>query len=161
MSITNIIQALEHLVDIHHRLLKRSREKTELIKDRNVEQLQQLIVQERKFILHLEQAEKKRQAFVKDWFLKQGKQDEEMTISNLLMLTNNKQEQKKLAKVTTALTEVITELKRQEQLNRELLEQSMQFVQMSLNMLSPSYDQMNYGANKRNKQIHSVFDSKA
>ncbi len=86
---------------------------------------------------------------------------EEMTITNMLNMLSNNDDQKALLAVTTELTESITKLKRLEQLNRELLEQSMQFVQMSLNMLNPTIDHMNYGDKKQTERKHSMFDSKA
>lgn len=162
MSVSNIVNALEDLVEIHHQLAKISEEKTTLIKEGRIDEFQQLILTERKRILTLEQAETKRQKAVEQWFYGQGRLNEEMTITNMLELITDEQDQTSLATVATQLTEAITSLKRQEQLNQELLEQSMQFVQMSLNMLSPSINQMNYGEKKQsNQRNRSVFDSRA
>lgn len=162
MSVNNIVNALEDLVEIHHQLAKISEEKTTLIKEGRIDEFQQLILTERKRILTLEQAETKRQKAVEQWFYGQGRLNEEMTITNMLELITDEQDQTSLATVATQLTEAITSLKRQEQLNQELLEQSMQFVQMSLNMLSPSINQMNYGEKKQsNQRNRSVFDSRA
>lgn len=162
MAIKAVQTALENLVNIHHDLIQISEEKTEFVKEGQIDKFQKLLLAERKQVLRLDQAEEKRQEAVEQWFENDNKQDENRTITRMLELITDEQEQTDLAAITTDLTEAVTTLKRQEQLNRELLEQSMQFVQMSLNMLSPSIDQMNYGEKKQSKQRdRSVFDSKA
>ena len=75
---------------------------------------------------------------------------------------SNENEKLSLEKVTAKLTECIVKIKQQEQLNEALLKQSMQFVQLSLDMLNPSIKNMNY--NQKQSQVmaeRSVFDSKA
>lgn len=162
MSIAPIIAALENLVQIHHELVHISEEKTELIKSGRVDAFQKKILAERKLVLSLEQAERKRLEVVEQWFNNHNKSIDEKTITNMLEMIRDEEDKTRLATVTTELTETITNLKRHEQLNRDLLEQSMQFVQMSLNMLSPSIEQMNYGEKKQaNQRDRSVFDSKA
>ena len=72
-------------------------------------------------------------------------------------------DKQKLEKAVTELLEVIIELRRSEKLNRDLIEQSMQFVQLSLDLLQPSDRNINYQKETKN-QSHikrSVFDSKA
>lgn len=162
MTLDEVIHSLKALVDIHHELIDVSNQKTEEIKVGNVERLQDKVLQERRLVLKLEQAERKRQQVVERWFSAQNITEEEKTISTMLTMLSEEEEQSELASVTTDLTEAITTLKRTEQLNRELLEQSMQFVQMSLSLLSPSLEQMNYGGDaKESHREHSVFDSKA
>ncbi|WP_054751747.1 flagellar export chaperone FlgN [Piscibacillus salipiscarius] len=57
----------------------------------------------------------------------------------------------------------LAQLKEQEQLNRELIEQSLQFIDLSLEMYEPQSKQMNYDSNKQapQRQQTSMFDSKA
>ena len=64
--------------------------------------------------------------------------------------------------MTIELTKAITQLKQQEQLNQALIQQSMQFVQLSLDILNPTIQTMNYGKNREDAgSKRSVFDSKA
>lgn len=162
MAFESVVRSLRKLVDLHQQLINISEQKTDLIKEGKVEKLQEKILQERKLVLQLEQYEKERQALVESWFISKDLTTEDMTISSILLNLDNEKQQNKLASVATELTEAITHLKRSEQLNRELLEQSMQFVQMSLHLLSPTLEQMNYG--KKDAELdrgRSVFDSKA
>src|SRR5690625_753276 len=137
MAFESVVRSLRKLVELHQQLINISEQKTDLIKEGKVEKLQEKVLQERKLVLQLEQYEKERQALVESWFISKDLTTEDMTISSILLNLDNEKQQNKLASVATELTEAITDLKRSEQLNRELLEQSMQFVQMSLHLLSP------------------------
>jgi len=162
MAFESVVRSLRKLVELHQQLINISEQKTDLIKEGKVEKLQEKILQERKLVLQLEQYEKERQALVESWFISKDLTTEDMTISSILLNLESEKQQNKLASVTTELTEAITDLKRSEQLNRELLEQSMQFVQMSLHLLSPTLEQMNYGEkDAKVDRGRSVFDSKA
>lgn len=163
MSVKRLIDLLTRLVDIHQNLLDLSMEKTEIIKSGSIDKLQSLLAKERKYIQLVEQTEKERIEESKAWFKSQKLLDEEMTITKMLENLDNESDKEALATVTTELTNKIASLKQQEQLNRNLIEQSMQFIHLSLDMLHPSIQQMNYHptttVNEAVKQ--SVFDSKA
>jgi len=147
---------------IHKELLKTSQEKTEIIKAGDIEKLQHTLTKERKYIQLLEQFEAKRERNVKKWFEENQITTNEFTITNILEMTHNEIDKKNLEQVMVQLTTVITQLKQQEQLNQDLTRQSLQFVQMSLNMLNPSIMDMNYGKRESKKPINqSVFDSRA
>lgn len=163
LSIQDIVKTLENLMLIHEELYKVSKEKTDLIIEGSAEELQHLLVKERKYIQLLEQFEKKREKEVENWFDSQQITAEDMTLTNMLEKITNEVEKKRLENITVQLTNIIIELKQQEQLNEDLIRQSMQFVHMSLEMLHPTIEQMNYGNQKKNKNItnRSVFDSQA
>lgn len=162
MSIQTIINTLKKLITIHKELCKVSEEKTDIIIDGSVEKLQHLLGKERKYLQLLEQFEMKRQREVEKWFEVNDLLTEEMTITNMLQVITNEIDKKKLEKVTIELTNIITRLKQQEQLNQDLIRQSMQFVHMSLEMINPTINDMNYGEKISNRtENRSVFDSQA
>jgi|SRR5690625_209845 len=153
---------LEKLTSIHEELYQNSQEKTDILIEGSAEKLQHLLIKERKYIQLLEQFEVKRQKEVEKWFASKQFNTEEKTITKMMQITSNELEKKKLENSMIRLTNIITKLKQQEQLNNDLMRQSMQFVQMSLEILNPTIDHMNYG-NKEIKQTanRSVFDSQA
>lgn len=162
MSITAINESLQALTKVHGELLKVSKRKTDIIKEGSTEKLQAILAEERKYIKVLEQAEQNRQKEVEKWYTDQQLPLEEMTITNMLHILTDKQDQQVLESLTIHLTKAITELKQQEQLNQALIQQSMQFVQLSLDMLSPTIQNMNYGKSQDHEGAkRSVFDSKA
>ncbi|MYL40234.1 flagellar protein FlgN [Virgibacillus massiliensis] len=151
------------LVTLHQELIAISNQKTEAVKSGNLEKLQQVLVNERKQIRKIEKAEEGRQLVVADWFESQ-RLNIEPTITRLVEAINCDETRKELTAATNQLTEAITTLKQQEQLNMALINQSMQFIQLSMDLLNPSLSQMNYGgsATESTGSIkRSVFDSKA
>jgi flagellar biosynthesis/type III secretory pathway chaperone len=162
VSVQSIIEKLDNLTKIHHQLIVLSEEKTAVVKKGNVEQLQTILVKERKIIRQLEQAEENRQKEVVAWFLTHGLSPEDATVTNLLNQLNDDSEKEKLEDSAVQLTESIVKLKQQEQLNIALIQQSMQFVQLSIDLMSPSLKNMNYGKDNNQPTMNrSVFDSKA
>src|SRR5699024_7877763 len=137
-------QALTELVGLHRELLSISVEKMEGIKVGNIDSLQPLLTRERKLVQKIEQVEKIRIQLVNNWIEAEEITDAEPTITFILEQMTNETERLELEEVTIELTKVITELKAQEKLNIALINQSMQFVQMSLDLMSPSLKNMNY-----------------
>ncbi|WP_234447034.1 flagellar protein FlgN [Virgibacillus salexigens] len=163
MSIEKIKALLLTLVTLHQELIAISNQKTEAVKSGNLEKLQQVLVNERKQIRKIEKAEEGRQLVVADWFESQ-RLNIEPTITRLVEAINCDETRKELTAATNQLTEAITTLKQQEQLNMALINQSMQFIQLSMDLLNPSLSQMNYGRSETESTgsiKRSVFDSKA
>jgi flagellar biosynthesis/type III secretory pathway chaperone len=161
LSVQKIIESLDNLTGIHRQLIALSKEKTNVVKKGNVDHLQTILVKERKIVQQLDHAEESRQKEVEAWFSQKGI-SLEATITNLLEQIEAEAEKQRLEESVVRLTEAIVELKQQEQLNIALIQQSMQFVQLSIDLLSPSLKSLNYG--KDNQQLgtqRSLFDSKA
>lgn len=160
MSTQSIIAALQQLIEIHQDMIKLSEEKTEIIKEGSVEKLQKQLVREQKLIRLLEQAENNRQQEVISWYRQADRPLEEITITNILNVLEDEEERNALEEAAVQLANAVMKLKQQEQLNHSLLQQSMQFVQFSLNMINPTIENFNYG-NQQTGNNRSVFDSKA
>ncbi|WP_249871320.1 flagellar protein FlgN [Oceanobacillus saliphilus] len=162
LSVHLITKSMEELVRIHEDLLTVSKEKTKAVKEGSLDPLQVLLVKERKLIQLSEQTERNRQEAVETWCKANHHSAEGATITNILHKVEDEAEQAHLESNAIKLTELITELKQQEQLNHVLISQSMQFVQLSLDLMSPTLKNMNYGVNKDTETSNrSVFDSKA
>lgn len=147
---------------LHDSLLSISEQKSTLIKDGDIEKLQPILVKERKHVQALEQVETNRQKEVMNWFADKNIPAKDQTITVLLEMIEDKVQQKELADITINLTNAVTKLKRQEQLNQVLLQQSLQFIEFSLDMMNPSIKNLNYSNKKETDSIkRSVFDSKA
>lgn len=162
MSVQTIIETLTELVEIHEKLIKLSKQKTEIIKEGSIEKLQSILSKERKCVQALEKAEVSRQEQVEIWCNERELAQGNVTITEILELLSGQAEAVSLENETIRLTNIITKLKQQEQLNQELIIQSMQFVQLSLDMMSPTIKNLNYGKTKTLDTVkRSVFDSKA
>ncbi len=158
-----LYEAMQRLVDLHVDLIETSQNKTEEIKQGDMEKLSKLLMQERKQVQLISQKESERQELVEKFFVEKNAQNEEQTMTNLLAFIDDETEKVEFEKVMSALIDAIVELREIEQLNKELMEQSMQLVQLSLDMLQPSINRMNYDGkqNIQESSKRSVFDSKA
>ncbi|MGP4077723.1 flagellar protein FlgN [Halobacillus sp. K22] len=164
MTLKPVIQCMDQLKQLHESLLILSRKKTEALKTNNTTDLQQMLTQERKHVQAINKVEKQRGDAAVSWFEAQGLSTYDPTISNMI---NNLEgdSQVQLQDIYEEMVLVLSSLKQQEQLNAELTKQSLQFINLSLNMLQPSLESVNYAgrttASNRNKPKRSTFDSKA
>lgn len=165
ISVNQLIKAIEQLTDFHQQLLSLSKNKTEAIKESDNEQLVKHLTKERQVIQKVERLEQARVKLVDQFFTKRDIQSDERTITELLQALPDKEDQKVLEKSVAQLIQLIVALRENEQLNNELLQQSMQFVQLSLDMIQPQTQHIHYGEQAKTKrsdslQKRSVFDSK-
>lgn len=162
MSIQPIVTVLKQLIKAHELLLEITMDKTEHIKEGNVDDLQTTLYKEQKATQTVQKLDGKRELEVELWFKHQKLSIENATITKILDHLPHGEEKQNLEIVTTQLTHLIIKIKQQEQLNQALLQQSMQFVQLSLSMLQPSIENFNYNQKQMSSaEKHSVFDSKA
>lgn len=164
MSIEHISSTLERLTQVHQSLLQLSTTKTDLLKAGKIEEVQAILKTEQKHIQAIDRLEKQRLKAVDEWAVTYELSDDEKTITTLLEKVEHDNERQQLENLSTELAKVLVELKAQERLNQELTQQSLQFVQMNLDLISPTIEQVNYG-NKKNQNDpqskRSTFDSKA
>ncbi|MYL33969.1 flagellar protein FlgN [Pontibacillus yanchengensis] len=165
MSIQSIVAIMDKLCSLHESLYTLSKEKTDMLKEGDTQSLQTLLIKERKHIQAISQLDREREKQVTNWFQSKGIPANEPTITTMLENIQSQEEKQQLEDVFERLLDVLAGLKQQEQLNQELTQQSLQFVELSLDMLQPSMKNMNYGKPNTNQadqgQKRSVFDSKA
>ncbi|GAA5415669.1 uncharacterized protein YvyG [Paraliobacillus ryukyuensis] len=160
MAIEHVIDSLKQLQQLHQNLLAISKDKTDVLKKGDIDGLQALLKQERKYVKAINQVEQARIDATKDWAKAQGLDPEEATATDMLKHMQDTETKNTLEELTTALANHLLELKQQEALNQQLTQQSLQFVQLSLDMISPTIENFNYGKQQQTNK-RSVFDSKA
>ncbi|WP_079478167.1 flagellar protein FlgN [Halobacillus salinus] len=162
MTVKPIVHTMTQMKQLHESLLALSQKKTDALKSNDTAGLQKLLTTERKHVQAIDKLEKARMNAVNQWYEARGVSYMEPTISEMLEHTEGS-EQEALQAAYNELIIVLADLKHQEQLNAELTKQSLQFVNLSLDMLQPSLDNVNYGGNEEQstQSKRSVFDSKA
>ncbi|MCA0971566.1 flagellar protein FlgN [Halobacillus litoralis] len=162
MSVQPILQTMTQLKQLHESLLALSQNKTDALKANDTTALQKLLATERKHVQAINKVEKQRMTTVAQWYTSQGLTATEPTISEMLEHLEGEQYEA-LENKYNELILVLADLKKQEILNAELTKQSLQFVNLYLDMLQPSLESVNYGVNESQstKSKRSVFDSKA
>lgn len=154
MSISTIITTLEKLATLHDYLYELTVRKAEVVKSNSLEDLQELTQEEKKFTKAIYQLEQQRAALSGD-----------KTVSELAEAANET-EREALLHLKDRLTGAIQSIQQQNELNQQLLNQSLQFISVTLNTLTQEPSAVTYekGANiKKNTTTptRSMFDSKA
>lgn len=159
MSAATIIEQLDVLIKLHENLNKLAVQKTEVIKKGDMEKLNKLLIEEQKYVKAIQQVENKRQLSVEQFF-QNTKQNSLLDVIE----NSSSSEQETLNKQRNQLLQIIAELKNTNNLNQQLIYHSLQYVNVTLDMLRPQETNLNYGqpsvANQR--QIsRGMFDSRA
>lgn len=158
MQTEPLIEVLEKLLKLHISLHQLGMEKTNVIKKGKVEELQALMKNERSHISAIQIVEKERKKLIAELIPDKV----EPTLAQCLPLFEPS-DREKISAIQQELLVELAELKAVNSLNQELLEQSLQWVNLNLDLLLPD-DQPNY------KKAHheedslpqiSLFDSKA
>jgi flagellar biosynthesis/type III secretory pathway chaperone len=162
MAFVELISLLEKQVKLHKSLYQLALKKTEALKKHDVDALTALMKEEQKHILAIKQLENNRLQMVKQLLKDASLSEQELTITRCVELANEP-ERSKLTQLYEQLLELIVNLKQANELNQQLTEQSLQFIYLTLDMMEPQTQPINY--NKTNTYEEpidrSIFESKA
>lgn len=166
MSVQPIVSILEKLEKMHRSLLQLANQKTELVKKGDIEGLQEIIKNEQSHVAAIEVLEKQRLQMVTDYLRAKGiALADTPTVSEVIEAAEVDSERKQLEELRKQLLSVIDDLRKQNDLNQKLVFQSLQFVNMSLDMLRPQSGQINYSSQNNVRENttsnKSLFDSQA
>ncbi|WP_050616464.1 flagellar protein FlgN [Bacillus testis] len=161
MGSTALIQHLDTLIKLHRSLLKLANQKTEAIKTNNIDVLEKLMNEEQKHIKAITQIENER---LKEVALLMDHQDH-TTPSLMDVIAQSEDGQSDLLKKQREqLLELTQQLKDANHLNQQLIYSSLQYVNLTLDMLRPQEANYNYNKPANNGGQHmkrSLFDSQA
>lgn len=164
MSAVNLIKTLEALLTIYGQLLHAAIQKTEVIKKGDLSALQSIIKEENRFLQTLRKLENNLLSESKLFLQKNQHTKDDFTLSECINVAVD-HEKSRLKEIKNTLEEQIGKLRKQNKLNQQLIEQSLQIVNMSIDMLSPEIDSYNYDRSHQGQNLEesnrSIFDSKA
>lgn len=166
MSVQPIISVLEKLEKMHKSLFELAIQKTEIVKKGDMDELNTMLKNEQSHIAAIEQLEQQRQQLVMDYLDAKGIVFADTpTVLDVIEAAELEQEREQLTSVRERLISVIDDLRQQNDLNQKLVFQSLQFVHMTLDMMRPNQEQMNYSGKVANTNNvvskKSLFDSQA
>lgn len=159
MSAATIIEQLDVLIKLHENLNKLAVQKTEVIKKGDMEKLNKLLIEEQKHVKAIQQIENQRQLSVEQFF-QNNKQNSLLDVIE----KSSSSEQETLNKQRNQLLQIIAELKNTNNLNQQLIYHSLQYVNVTLDMLRPQETNLNYGQSSVVNQgqiSRGMFDSRA
>ena len=164
MPAQNIIADLEYLLSLHRELFEKAKLKTEILKVNNVSALKEIVNDERNYFKIINLKQKELLEHARGFLQHQSIANEIPTLRDCIYAANE-QDRQTLTALQTELIETVSLLKQQNDLNQLLLEQSLELVQISIDLLTPDLDTYNYERPDRHQQYEqlgrSLFDSNA
>ncbi len=134
--IEELIKVLEETTGCYKDLKVVANNKKDVIIKGDVPSLQTLTDKEQGVAGRLLRLEKKRQELIEDVCLVTNKDPKTMTISALIeMLSGQDKEQSKLEEVSTKMLEVIEDVKRVNDINKSLINESLEYVNFTMNAI--------------------------
>ena len=166
MSVKAITELLESLAMIHHELNQAAGQKVELIKKGDMPALEELVRAEAKLARKAQATEAMREKVVRTFLVSKGRVTENATLAEIKEWATAEEREQLDALQQRLLTEIHA-LKRQNELNQQLIEESLRFVNLSLDLMVPYQEDISYKRpNEHNEDQpydtgRSLFDSKA
>ncbi|MBU8771527.1 flagellar protein FlgN [Cytobacillus oceanisediminis] len=158
MSAEALTATMEKLLKLNKSLYELAVKKTDIIKTGDMDGLNQMLKDEQAHIAAIGRLENEREKAANLI----APMLESPTISDCLNILTQP-DRLKLEAITKELSELVYELKEQNFLNQQLVHHSLQFVNVSMNLLRPQPESMNYGppANKKSEKMNpGIFNSK-
>jgi len=144
MDVQGIIDILAKQTRIYEKLFQLAKEKTEAIKVNDIDALNRITEQEQVHVAELQRLESERAGQME----KAAGGGGSLTLSELLQKADEKD---LLQKTAEELSGVLKKLKEVNELNQELLYQSLQFIHFSLSLVRPGEPASGYGPEGQHK----------
>ena len=144
-----LVCVLEEETAIYEEFAANSRDKTKIIIGGNIGELENLNRQEEFLIARVRKAEETRERIVSELARRFGVKERELTVAGLLKSGRCSQPEK-LKVCQDKMTRVLNELKSLNELNARLIENSLEYIAFSLNLLAAAEAGTgNYGSSGR------------
>ncbi|MEZ7170404.1 flagellar protein FlgN [Sporosarcina sp. OR05] len=165
MSIDTLLSIFDNLEKLHKSLLRIANDKAACIKDGDLDGMNQLLKDEQAHLAAIVQLEQDRQQAVIAYLEGHGCPLPNNPTMTTIIEATPEPDKKQLEEAKDRLLHVIHELKWQNDLNQKLTYQSLQFVNLSLDMVRPrpesaTYSKTEISGQKETKDL-PTFDSQA
>ncbi|WP_059049979.1 flagellar protein FlgN [Paenibacillus senegalimassiliensis] len=166
MSVQLLIDSLTQLDAGYVDLLQLMEEKKQTILSRNFDELVRILNRESKLLKQIDEQEQRLLDAAQQFLKEKGiKSQLELTVSEILRLVFDPEEKSQLEQIRQQLGQRLTELKRVNELNQALIQQSLSFIDFSLNlMIGNEEDEVTYSPpTTQDKKAASrrMFDTRA
>ncbi|MFC3886527.1 flagellar protein FlgN [Bacillus songklensis] len=163
MQAEKLREILTKQLTVHKSLLAIAERKTDIIKKGDLQSLNEILKHEQAHIALISQLERERNEETVKLLSGHPIQGEQPTLSDVIEAVHST-EKEPLRSLQTELVACIQSLKERNELNQQLIYQSMQFVNLTMDLIRPQPKNFNYEKPKRPinaVKSHSMFNSKA
>lgn len=166
MSFEAVLQTMSELNDVHLTLLELAEQKKHALIHNQVEQLTQIVTKENKLLKRIGELDQQRVDAIGNFLIEKGyKPNPRVTVSDLTKIIFNAEEKRILVDSQKQLLATIRKLREHNELNQQMIEQSLAFINYSIDIMSGSdgdeliYSNPNQTTSGSNRR--GLFDAKA
>jgi len=146
MSAEAITSIMERMCTVHEQLLELGREKAQAIIKNNVDAITQITSKENKLMKQVAELEQERIDSIRAFMQHKGIAFHDgLTMNDLLKVVFNLKEKQSLQDVQQRLLGIIDALQHQNEQNRHLIEQALNFINYSLDLMVGGDEGPGYG----------------
>ncbi|NOU95083.1 flagellar protein FlgN [Paenibacillus sp. LMG 31456] len=166
MAFQALIQTMTALNEIHDTLFELAELKKQVLIRNDVEQLTQIVTKENKLVKQIGELDRQRIEVIGQFLIEKGyKPNPKVTVSDLTKIIFNIDDKKALLGLQKQLLGTIRKLRELNQLNQQLIEHSLSFIDYSLDLfVGPPDDDIIYQKPRQssngNKRL-GIFDTRA
>lgn len=167
MPIQSVIEHMRILNELHGRLLDIADRKKNALVRNAIEEINSMVNQEVKLVRQISVADTERVQAIRQFLEEQGVHaDDSVTVSDVVRLVFNAEERRQLMKEREQLLGRIDRLKELNELNQQLIQQSLAYLEYSLDVISGAPDsdvvyQRPQSSPSFNTSRRGLFDTKA
>jgi len=161
-EVDRLVEVLNQQADIYNHMLVKSKEKTDIIVNGKVDELDKITKLEKTLVSDIAKLERERETLVNKIANEIGVSPDQATMSELIKRLD-KNETGKLEGLRKKISDTLNELKRINDLNSMLIKNSLEYAEFSLNILSAArVSDNNYGNSGKvsGSKNRSFFDVK-
>lgn len=136
MSIQPLLETMNTLQEAHEALLELAGVKTEVLVSNNIDELNLIVNRENKWVRAIAEANQQRIQFIGSYLISRGyNPNPKITVSDLIKVIFKAEEKQALMEAQQKLLVTIEKLKSSNVINQQLIEQSLAFVDYSLDLI--------------------------
>ena len=147
--LSDICENLKQQVGVHTEILKIANDKKEAIVQNETDKLKKITKQEQQVVFNIIDLEEKREKNVKSLSTLLNEKQEGLTISEIIKISKDKIKNitliNEVEKAKEDLRNIINELKTVNELNNQLIKNSLEYIDFNLNLMLGSTIQGTYG----------------
>lgn len=145
MAIQELVTTLQELGAIHQELLELAEQKKDVIVQNLVDQLNSIVNKEAKLLRRVGELEEQRVLHTNRFLAGKGyRPDPGITLTDLVRIVFKSEERRALLDAQRELTATLEALREANQLNQELIKNSLMFIDYSLNLMVGAEDEATY-----------------
>ncbi|WP_223275850.1 flagellar protein FlgN [Paenibacillus elgii] len=167
MSFEAVLQTMSELNDVHLTLLELAEQKKHALIHNQVEQLTQIVTKENKLLKRIGELDLQRVDAIGNFLIEKGyKPNPRVTVSDLTKIIFNAEEKRILVDSQKQLLATIRKLREHNELNQQMIEQSLAFINYSIDIIAaPPDNDMFYSKPTQQQDQHlrrnTMFDTRA